>query len=107
MKSKVTRVYSTWQDLTASSLHPRILPITVHRGEDGQLIFCCQRTPSAVKMIALFNKLLDWFKALFWKEEMELTLVGLQYSGKTTFVNVIAVNLIVVILCVQESARLE
>uniref|UniRef100_A0A8B9RJR3 ADP-ribosylation factor-like 8A n=1 Tax=Astyanax mexicanus TaxID=7994 RepID=A0A8B9RJR3_ASTMX len=43
-------------------------------------------------MIALFNKLLDWFKALFWKEEMELTLVGLQYSGKTTFVNVIAVN---------------
>lgn len=44
-------------------------------------------------MIALFNKLLDWFKALFWKEEMELTLVGLQYSGKTTFVNVIAVNI--------------
>uniref|UniRef100_A0A3Q2R0N6 ADP-ribosylation factor-like 8A n=1 Tax=Fundulus heteroclitus TaxID=8078 RepID=A0A3Q2R0N6_FUNHE len=41
-------------------------------------------------MIALINKLLDWFKALFWKEEMELTLVGLQYSGKTTFVNVIA-----------------
>lgn len=44
----------------------------------------------AATMIALFNKLLDWFKALFWKEEMELTLVGLQYSGKTTFVNVIA-----------------
>lgn len=44
-------------------------------------------------MIALINKLLDWFKALFWKEEMELTLVGLQYSGKTTFVNVIAVRL--------------
>ncbi|XP_077878709.1 ADP-ribosylation factor-like protein 8A isoform X2 [Ictidomys tridecemlineatus] len=43
-------------------------------------------------MIALFNKLLDWFKALFWKEEMELTLVGLQYSGKTTFVNVIAIQ---------------
>ncbi|KAJ7999041.1 hypothetical protein DPEC_G00211280 [Dallia pectoralis] len=30
------------------------------------------------------------FLSLFWKEEMELTLVGLQYSGKTTFVNVIA-----------------
>ncbi|CAJ0963132.1 unnamed protein product [Ranitomeya imitator] len=45
---------------------------------------------SATIMLALFNKLLDWFKALFWKEEMELTLVGLQYSGKTTFVNVIA-----------------
>jgi hypothetical protein len=32
----------------------------------------------------------DWFKSLFWKEEMELTLVGLENSGKTTFVNVIA-----------------
>lgn len=45
------------------------------------------------KMIALFHRILDWFKSLFWKEEMELTLVGLQYSGKTTFVNVIAVSM--------------
>ncbi|KAL6464179.1 hypothetical protein MHYP_G00264960 [Metynnis hypsauchen] len=53
---------------------------------------CCCSAPLThhIRMIALFNKLLDWFKALFWKEEMELTLVGLQYSGKTTFVNVIA-----------------
>lgn len=43
-------------------------------------------------MLALINRLLDWFRTLFWKEEMELTLVGLQYSGKTTFVNVIAVS---------------
>lgn len=43
-------------------------------------------------MLALINRILDWFKSLFWKEEMELTLVGLQYSGKTTFVNVIAVS---------------
>ncbi|KAG6461080.1 hypothetical protein O3G_MSEX012416, partial [Manduca sexta] len=41
-------------------------------------------------MLALINRILDWVKSLFWKEEMELTLVGLQYSGKTTFVNVIA-----------------
>lgn len=44
-------------------------------------------------MLALINRLLDWFRSLFWKEEMELTLVGLQSSGKTTFVNVIAVSL--------------
>lgn len=44
-------------------------------------------------MLALMNRILDWFRSLFWKEEMELTLVGLQYSGKTTFVNVIAVCL--------------
>lgn len=43
-------------------------------------------------MFAIINRILDWFKSLFWKEEMELTLVGLQYSGKTTFVNVIAVR---------------
>ena len=42
------------------------------------------------KMFAMINKLLEWFKSLFWKEEMELTLVGLQHAGKTTFVNVIA-----------------
>lgn len=42
-------------------------------------------------MYNFFSKLLDWLKSLFWKEEMELTLVGLQYSGKTTFVNVISV----------------
>lgn len=46
----------------------------------------------STKMLALINRLLDWFRSLFWKEEMELTLVGLQYSGKTTFVNVIAVS---------------
>jgi ADP-ribosylation factor-like protein 8 len=45
-------------------------------------------------MLSIINKILDWFKSLFWKEEMELTLVGLQYSGKTTFVNVIAVSLL-------------
>jgi ADP-ribosylation factor-like protein 8 len=43
-------------------------------------------------MLSLLNRMLEWLKSLFWKEEMELTLVGLQYSGKTTFVNVIAVS---------------
>jgi|UniRef100_A0AC34GPL6 ADP-ribosylation factor-like protein 8 len=43
-------------------------------------------------MLAMLNRVLDWFRSLFWSEEMELTLVGLQGSGKTTFVNVIASN---------------
>ncbi|VDN40144.1 unnamed protein product [Gongylonema pulchrum] len=38
----------------------------------------------------MINRVLDWIRSLFWQEEMELTLVGLQNSGKTTFVNVIA-----------------
>ncbi|ESO02484.1 hypothetical protein HELRODRAFT_155828 [Helobdella robusta] len=41
-------------------------------------------------MLAFLHRILDWFKNVFWKEEMELALVGLQNSGKTTFVNVIA-----------------
>ncbi|KAK9763706.1 ADP-ribosylation factor-like protein 8A [Basidiobolus ranarum] len=41
-------------------------------------------------MASLFKGLLDWLRSLFFKEEMELTLVGLQNSGKTTLVNVIA-----------------
>lgn len=43
-------------------------------------------------MLAIINRVLDWLKSLLWKEEMELTLVGLQNSGKTTFLNVIAVS---------------
>ena len=30
----------------------------------------------------MIHKMLDWFKSLFWKEEMELTLVGLQHAGE-------------------------
>eukprot|EP00051_Salpingoeca_urceolata_P027542 m.481963 g.481963 ORF g.481963 m.481963 type:complete len:184 (+) comp22394_c0_seq1:341-892(+) len=42
--------------------------------------------------MSFFKRFIEWFKSLFWSEEMELTLVGLQNSGKTTFVNVIAVG---------------
>ncbi|CAG8616562.1 4164_t:CDS:2 [Ambispora gerdemannii] len=41
-------------------------------------------------MAALWKSLLDWLRSLFFKTELELTLVGLQNSGKTTLVNVIA-----------------
>ena len=47
----------------------------------------------ARRMISrIVNSVLDFFRSLFWKQEMELTLVGLQNSGKTTLVNVIAVS---------------
>ena len=59
-----------------------------------------------------FSGIIDWFRSLFWyvallfrcfffskfslccgrKQEMELTLVGLQASGKTTLVNLISVS---------------
>ncbi|KAI9205094.1 P-loop containing nucleoside triphosphate hydrolase protein [Polychytrium aggregatum] len=41
-------------------------------------------------MYSYIQYILDWLRSLFFKQEMELTLVGLQNSGKTTLVNVIA-----------------
>ncbi|GFY68817.1 ADP-ribosylation factor-like protein 8B [Trichonephila inaurata madagascariensis] len=41
-------------------------------------------------MFHFINRLLDWLRTLFWRKEMEITLVGLQEAGKTTLVNVIA-----------------
>eukprot|EP01086_Lenisia_limosa_P010355 TRINITY_DN34523_c0_g1_i1.p1 TRINITY_DN34523_c0_g1~~TRINITY_DN34523_c0_g1_i1.p1 ORF type:complete len:187 (-),score=40.75 TRINITY_DN34523_c0_g1_i1:42-602(-) len=36
-----------------------------------------------------FGGIANWFKSLFWKQEMEITLVGLNSAGKTTLINVI------------------
>lgn len=58
-------------------------------------------------MFSIFQRILDWIKSLFWKEEMEITLVGLQYSGKTTFVNVIAVCPILYYISVQTGQYCE
>lgn len=41
-------------------------------------------------IVRWWHSVVDWFKSLFWKQEMELTLVGLQNSGKTTLVNVLS-----------------
>jgi len=39
---------------------------------------------------SIVDGFLNWIRSLFWKQEMELTLVGLQSSGKSTLVNVIS-----------------
>ncbi|KAI8873048.1 P-loop containing nucleoside triphosphate hydrolase protein [Ramicandelaber brevisporus] len=41
-------------------------------------------------MLSLLSSLISWLRRLFFAEEMELTIVGLQNSGKTTLVNVLA-----------------
>lgn len=40
-------------------------------------------------MSAFFRRILDYFRSLFWKQEMEMTLVGLQGAGKTTLLTAI------------------
>lgn len=39
---------------------------------------------------SLWNSMLEWIRSLFFKSEMELSLIGLQGAGKTSLVNVIA-----------------
>mmetsp|Transcript_28455 Transcript_28455/g.71467 ORF Transcript_28455/g.71467 Transcript_28455/m.71467 type:complete len:182 (+) Transcript_28455:269-814(+) len=36
------------------------------------------------------GNVLDWLRDIFWDREMEVTLIGLQNSGKTTLVSVLA-----------------
>ncbi|KAF8782599.1 ADP-ribosylation factor-like protein 8B [Argiope bruennichi] len=41
-------------------------------------------------MFHLLCRFLEWLRTLFWRKELEITLIGLQAAGKTTFINVIA-----------------
>ena len=40
--------------------------------------------------MGLWDRLVNWLKGLFWKQELEISIVGLQNAGKSTFVNVLA-----------------
>lgn len=40
--------------------------------------------------MGLWDAVLNWLRSLFFKQEMELSLVGLQNAGKTSLVNAIA-----------------
>ncbi|KAK6127452.1 hypothetical protein DH2020_038801 [Rehmannia glutinosa] len=40
--------------------------------------------------MGLWDSFLNWLRSLFFKQEMELSLVGLQNAGKTSLVNVVA-----------------
>ncbi|KAF7127194.1 hypothetical protein RHSIM_Rhsim11G0152700 [Rhododendron simsii] len=40
--------------------------------------------------MGLWEAFLDWLRSFFFKQEMELSLIGLQNAGKTSLVNVIA-----------------
>ncbi|KAH7557034.1 hypothetical protein JRO89_XS11G0032500 [Xanthoceras sorbifolium] len=43
-----------------------------------------------ILQMGLLDSLLNWLRSLFFKQEMELSLVGLQNAGKTSLVNAIA-----------------
>ena len=37
-----------------------------------------------------WHKILDWLRSLFFKKELQITILGLQNAGKSTFINVLA-----------------
>ena len=37
-----------------------------------------------------WERFLDWLRSLFFKKELQITILGLQNAGKSTFVNVLA-----------------
>jgi ADP-ribosylation factor-like protein 8 len=41
-------------------------------------------------MAAIFRRFVEAIRSLFWKQEMEITLVGLQSAGKTTLLSAIS-----------------
>ncbi|KGG52161.1 hypothetical protein DI09_1p110 [Mitosporidium daphniae] len=47
-----------------------------------------------VFIVSIFYRFLDWLRSLFFKQEMELTIVGIQNAGKTTLLNMITVSTI-------------
>lgn len=49
-----------------------------------------------VFIVSIFYRFLDWLRSLFFKQEMELTIVGIQNAGKTTLLNMITVSTILV-----------
>ncbi|KAJ7540475.1 hypothetical protein O6H91_10G016700 [Diphasiastrum complanatum] len=51
--------------------------------------FAAIRLPPETAM-GLWDIFLNWLRSLFFKQEMELSLIGLQNAGKTSLVNVIA-----------------
>ncbi|KAJ0683896.1 putative small monomeric GTPase [Helianthus annuus] len=42
--------------------------------------------------MGIWEVFLNWLRSLFFKQEMELSLIGLQNAGKTSLVNVVAVS---------------
>jgi ADP-ribosylation factor-like protein 8 len=43
-----------------------------------------------MEKFSLWDKLLNWIRSMFFNKELEISIVGLQNAGKSTFVNVLA-----------------
>uniref|UniRef100_A0A8C4X187 ADP-ribosylation factor-like protein 8A n=1 Tax=Eptatretus burgeri TaxID=7764 RepID=A0A8C4X187_EPTBU len=67
-----------------------VLPVTSAHRSISRRSNRGRSAPQNETMLGVLRRLLDWLISLFWKKEMELALVGLQNSGKSTFMNIIS-----------------
>eukprot|EP00959_Pyramimonas_sp_CCMP1952_P098960 2068718-Pyramimonas_sp.AAC.1 len=49
--------------------------------------------PHIARLRGLWNGFLEWIRSMFFKQEMELSLIGLQNAGKSSFVNVLTTGI--------------
>ena len=42
--------------------------------------------------MGLWSRFVNWLRRLFWNQDLEIAIVGLQNAGKTTFVNTLATS---------------
>lgn len=47
---------------------------------------------SSIIIMRLWSRFADWVRSLFWKQELEISIIGLHNAGKSTFVNVLATS---------------
>jgi small GTP-binding protein len=40
----------------------------------------------------MFKKFVNWFQSIFWNQNLQLSVLGLQNAGKSTFINVLTGN---------------
>ncbi|CAN6274556.1 unnamed protein product, partial [Urochloa humidicola] len=77
--------YSSSQAPNPTRRLPPALQPRIPLGRDPAL-----RAVAGESGMGLWDSLLNWLRSLFFKQEMELSLVGLQNAGKTSLVNAVA-----------------
>ena len=56
------------------------------------IVFPVENNLTPTMALALFQRLFNWVKGLFWKTPMTLSVIGVHNSGKSTLVNVMSVS---------------
>ncbi|KAK7346895.1 hypothetical protein VNO80_21419 [Phaseolus coccineus] len=73
-----------------NSVEGSVWEFEVKQGNRDPCVCLCNFLYQRREAMGLWESFLNWLRSLFFKQEMELSLIGLQNAGKTSLVNVIA-----------------